>query len=501
MLHKASYSMEVSILSSLSKDTFVLEMRNISWYECFSQVLSLAFPSIVGYVADMLLETINLFFIGRLKDYRYLAACGLGNCWLNMTSFSFVLGLASALETFCSQAFGRGDLVLCGAHHNRARVIIFLCTLPCALVQWYTGSILSAFGLDAELTEYTGQYVRNLVPGFIIFVQFEITRRFVISQNLFALPTYVICLTTCLHMVWSYLFIIVLDCGFMGACYATNITWVLDFGLLTGYIQYTGCCEESWFLPGREAMKGWGSFFKIGIPSAAMLIVEWWGTELMAVEAAYLDPIQMAANVSMMNLMAIVFMIPSGISTTACILVGTAIGAKNSYNAKLYSISCLCVDLGVLMTVGLLLILLDDRVAGFFTDNDDVRDCIRKIVPMLAGVEVLDSIQCVCSGLVKGMGKQRIASITSIASYYVVMQPICLLLAFKCGLKIYGLWIGNALGQLTSTLFYAGIILSQNWQKIVEDAQLRLKQEMKDLSSVLEGKDSSSSSAELFMSI
>jgi len=491
MLHKASYSLEQSIMSSISKDSFVLEMRNLSWYETFSQIFSLAFPSIIGYIADMLLETINLFFIGRLNDYRYLAACGLGNCWLNMTCFSFLLGAASVIETFCATAFGKGDLKLCGVYHNRARLIIFVCSIPCVVIVLYTTNILKFVGIDPEIAEFTGIYVVKLIPGFFFFTQFEITRRFVISQNIFALPTYIICITTCLHILWCYLFIMVFHWDFMGICVATNLTWILDFVILTGYISYSGCCEESWFLPGHEAIKGWGSFLQLGIPSAFMLMVEWWGNELLAIESGFLNPIQMAANVSIMNLTAIIFMIPSGISTTAGILVATSIGAKNSYNAKLYSIGCLCVDAGILLLVSILMVTFRGSIAGFFSDDLQVQNCIKSLIPLLAFVVFLDSVQCTMAGLVKGMGKQRIASITSVTSYYVIMQPLCLFLAFKCGMEIYGLWTGAGLGNLTSGLFYAGIILSQNWQKVVEDAQLRLKEEMKNLSSVEESGDDS----------
>lgn len=501
MLHKACYSLEVSILSSMSKDFFQMEMRNISFYECVSQVLSLAFPSIVGYVADMLLETINIFFVGRLNDPQKLAACGLGNCWLNITCFSVLLGLASVLETFCSQAFGKGDRQLCGAHHNRARIIIFLCTIPCIILLWNTSSVLSYLGIAINITRATEQYVKTLIPGFLFNVQFEITRRFVISQNICALPMYIILLTTVLHMLWCYIFVIVFKLGFLGVCYATDLTWLLDFFLLSGYIQFSGCCVDSWYCPGKEAFKGWFNFFKLGIPSALMLCLEWWGTELFAFEAAFLGDIQMAANVSLMNVLAISYMLPSGFSTTASILVGTAIGAKNLYNAKLYSVVCLSVDFFILSIFAIFLYSFRSSIAMFFTDQQIVQSCVIEVMPILSIVVVFDSLQCVCGGLVKGIGKQQIASISGIVSYYIIMQPICLFLAFKCKLGIDGLWIGCGIGQLACGLFYVGIIVSQNWQKVLDEAQIRIKQEMKDLSRVVESKDSSSTHKELFLSI
>jgi Na+-driven multidrug efflux pump len=53
-------------------------------------------------------------FISRQGDATLIAGLGLGFYYTNVFCFSIVFGMASALDTLVSQAFGAKNLVLCG---------------------------------------------------------------------------------------------------------------------------------------------------------------------------------------------------------------------------------------------------------------------------------------------------------------------------------------------------------------------------------------------------
>eukprot|EP00831_Metopus_contortus_P072727 TRINITY_DN66349_c0_g1_i1.p1 TRINITY_DN66349_c0_g1~~TRINITY_DN66349_c0_g1_i1.p1 ORF type:complete len:207 (+),score=46.81 TRINITY_DN66349_c0_g1_i1:103-723(+) len=165
---------------------------------------------------------------------------------------------------------------------------------------------------------------------------------------------------------------------------------------------------------------------------------------------------------------------------------------KRQYQRRVHG-----VDIVIIFFVGILLITGRNIIAGLFSDEPEVLGYLTNLLILLAVVEFFDSIQCVCGGIVKGIGKQAIATCASLASYYVIMQPVALLLAFYFELGVYGFWIGNSIGQLSAMIFYAGIILSQDWREVVEDAQFRLNQE---LSRVEEKNNSINFSNELLLS-
>ena len=57
----------------------------------------------------------------------------MGNMIQNMIGLSIVIGLNGALETLVSQAYGAGNLQLCGTYLNRGLMIVVVCFIPITL--------------------------------------------------------------------------------------------------------------------------------------------------------------------------------------------------------------------------------------------------------------------------------------------------------------------------------------------------------------------------------
>jgi multidrug resistance protein, MATE family len=80
----------------------------------------------------------------------------------------------------------------------------------------------------------------------------------------------------------------------------------------------------------RETFKGWLRFLKLAVPSTLMQCFEWWAYEVLAIFAGILGTIQLAAHVAVINVCALIFMVPLGIQMTAAGVVGAAIGSNNA---------------------------------------------------------------------------------------------------------------------------------------------------------------------------
>lgn len=66
------------------------------------EVMTVAFPIIIGQVFSLFVEMLNLVFAGHLDDPVYVAAAGLGNMYANITCLLVIYGLNSAIATLCS---------------------------------------------------------------------------------------------------------------------------------------------------------------------------------------------------------------------------------------------------------------------------------------------------------------------------------------------------------------------------------------------------------------
>lgn len=67
------------------------------------------------------------------------------------------LALASALETFCGQAFGAGQLAAVGVHTQRAMVVLTLFCIPVAIFWWFMEPALLLMGQDVAIAEAAGE--------------------------------------------------------------------------------------------------------------------------------------------------------------------------------------------------------------------------------------------------------------------------------------------------------------------------------------------------------
>ena len=75
----------------------------------------------------------NAAFAGRLGNPAMLAAVGIGNVTCMIFLITMFMGLNAAQDTLTSQAFGSGNLKLCGSYLNRGLTINFIVFMPLAL--------------------------------------------------------------------------------------------------------------------------------------------------------------------------------------------------------------------------------------------------------------------------------------------------------------------------------------------------------------------------------
>ena len=119
-----------------------------SYGSMFKRFLKLSIPTILQCNLMMFPNIVNTVYAGRFNDAAKLAGVGLGNTTLNILCLSIMMGMTGALETFVSQAFGYGNLVLCGVYLNRARLIGTFLFIPLMILLLFSETILLKLGQD-----------------------------------------------------------------------------------------------------------------------------------------------------------------------------------------------------------------------------------------------------------------------------------------------------------------------------------------------------------------
>lgn len=144
-----------------------------------------------------------------------------------------------------------------------------------------------------------------------------------------------------------------------GTAIATTITYFLNMLILDLLLRLDSKSEikDMIFFYDSSIFKRKQLFLylKIGIPGMLMLCLEWWALEFLAIFSGLISVRDLAAQVVIIQIVGLIFMIPLGISFTSSALVGSYLGEEKINLAKRFAI--FTVELDVLI-VTLILVLL-----------------------------------------------------------------------------------------------------------------------------------------------
>jgi MATE family multidrug resistance protein len=241
-----------------------------------------------------------MLFIGRLGT-DYLAAAALATMFANVTGFSLVVGMTSALDTLCSQAHtGSSDPHALGKHLQRSFLIVILVCIPVAFLWSNTSSLLILVGQDPKLATLSGQFLVHLIPGLLPISIAECLKRYLQAQAIMKAPLFILIFLSPVNVLLQYLFVFnpSTAIGFLGAPIALSIVNCLILSFYILYIRFIqggdawgGFCPKEMF----NTRLLW-EFVKLGIPGCLMMCSEWWAFEIMALLAGILGEKTLAAQ-------------------------------------------------------------------------------------------------------------------------------------------------------------------------------------------------------------
>ncbi|KAF7720899.1 hypothetical protein EC973_005787 [Apophysomyces ossiformis] len=423
--------------------------RDTTWSIEFRWLLLNSLPVIGTYLLQNSLQLASIFTLGHLGPTE-LAASALATMFANVSAWSVAFGTATALDTLCSQAWtGAHDKTLVGIHLQRALLILSLMFIPIAIVWWNATSILLSLDQEPELAYHAGLFLRILLLGAPAFIAFEAIKKYLQAQGIMKASTYVLMIVSPVNFGVNYMLVYCepFKLGFIGAPLATGISYWLMLIMLLGYIHYFEG-KAAWGGWSREALTEWWPFIRLAVPGIMMVCSEWWAFEISALASSYLGTVNLAAQSILLTSCSATYTIPFGISVAASNRVGNALGAGLPDRAKQASSMALIFAVGFGLLNSLFFFTTRSFFGYLFTSDVDVVQRVAHILPLCALFQVADGLAGVCGGVIRGLGRQKVAAYINLFAYYLLAIPFGLALTFKAGWELTGLWVG-----LTVALF------------------------------------------------
>ena len=177
----------------------------------------------------MLIVTVNLIFIGHLGDASKVASCGLGNMIIFIFGNAAFIGMNSGMETLVSQAYGAGNLALCGETYQRGRVVVMIYWFPLAVIFLLQGSFLTLLKQQQNVIDQTSHYLICMMPAAFLYGLNDLQNKFIIQMGKSSLILSTLSMALILHIFSNHYFVNVYNMDMSGCAFATCITYGFIF--------------------------------------------------------------------------------------------------------------------------------------------------------------------------------------------------------------------------------------------------------------------------------
>ncbi|CAL5338873.1 unnamed protein product [Camellia sinensis] len=426
----------------------------------------IAAPMVAVTLSQYLLQVVSIMMVGHLGELS-LSSTAIAISLSSVTGFSLLLGMASALETLCGQAYGAQQYKKLGTQTHTAIFSLIIVCLPLSIIWIYMGKILIFIGQDPLISREAGKFIICLVPALFAYAILQPLVRYFQMQSLIIPMLISSCATLALHIPLCWVLVFKSGLNNLGGALAIDISNWLNVIFLVLYMKYSSSCEKTRVPISMDVVRGVGEFFRFAIPSAVMICLEWWSFEFLILLSGLLPNPELETSVLSvcLNTIATLYSIPYGFGAAVSTRVSNELGAGNPQGARIAVFAVMFLTITETTIVSATLFATRSIFGYTFSNEKEVVDYVTAMAPLVCLSVILDSIQGVLSGVARGCGWQHIGAYVNLGAFYLVGIPIAAILGFWVQLRGKGLWIGIQVGAIVQSIMLFLITSFTNWEK------------------------------------
>ncbi|XP_042060533.1 protein DETOXIFICATION 24-like [Salvia splendens] len=444
-------------------------------YQESKKIWRVALPSIISRVTSFGTIVVTQSFIGHINS-THLAAYALVQTLIVRFVNGIVIGMSSATETLCGQAYGAKQHHMMGIFLQRSWLVdLVSLTLFLPLFVFAT-PIFMALGEDEAIAASAGYISMWFIP-FVYSIVFALTiQMYLQAQQKNMVVAWLSAAQLAVHVPLSWLLVAIMDFGVAGAMCALCVSsWLVVAGEFV-YI-FGGWCHHSWTGFTMAAFHDIIPVIKLSVSSGVMVCLELWYYAILVLLAGYMKNAQVSISAFSicLNVSGLEFMISMGMMGAAIVRVANELGAGDAAATR-FSIKVVMATSVVIGAVFWILCLIFGSKLGYlFTRDEDVVVAVADLSLLLAFSLLLNAMYPVLSGVAVGAGLQSKVAIISFVCFYAIGLPIGAVLGYVVHLQAKGIWIGMMSGVVTQTLALCYMTCKTEWDEQVLIASARLK--------------------------
>jgi len=411
-------------------------------------LLRLAVPVVVVQVGIMFMGTVDTLMVGRLSPTA-LAAVAIGNLY-SVIGIFFGQGVLLALDPLINQAHGAGDRPAVIRTFQRALLLALIIAIPITLYHLFAGPILTALRQPADVIPLADAYDRWLVPGVLPFLAFGVLRGTMQAFHRLRPVVITIVVANLCNALLNWVFIYghfgSPALGVAGSALATTLSrWLMVLMLLGLARDDFAPLLRPWHAEAHDRT-ALIRMLRIGVPIALQYELEIACFGGVAFLAGAMGTIQVASHQIAINLAALTYMVPLGVSAAATVLVGSAVGAGQPDEVRRRAETSIGVGAGFMALTALLFVTLPGFLAALYTNDPAVLALATVLIPLAGIFQVFDGVQVVAIGVLRGLADTKTPFLISLVGYWLIGMPVGVVLAYVFNRGVAGLWWGLVIG-------------------------------------------------------
>ncbi|NWI08014.1 S47A2 protein, partial [Tichodroma muraria] len=371
------------------------------------------------------------------------------------------------------QTYGSKNLLRVGVILQRATIIILLCCFPCCAILINVEQLMLLMQQDPEVSRMTQQYVNAFLPALPVVFLYNLETRYLQNQMIMWPLVLSGVIGNVVNVVANYVLLYVFHLGVTGSAWANTIAQYSQTIFLFLYIIGRKLHVNTWGGWSCECLLEWDSFTSLAIPSMLMMCIEWWTYEIGSFLIGLLSVVELSVQSIIYEVSVVAFMIPLGLGTGASVQVGNALGAGNIEAAKRSSSTSLICTGVFSVIVGSILAATRNVLGYIFTKDKEIIDLVAWVMPIYVVFHLFEAMTGACSGVLRGIGKQKFGAILNAVSYYGVGMPLAAVLLFVAKIGVMGLWVAMLVCVFILCTCFITYISRLDWEKAAKEAQRR----------------------------
>lgn len=457
-----------------------------NWFGELKVVLALGLPMAATQLVQFMVYTIDVIMIARVSADA-LAASSLGLVVMFLL-WMIGSGPVAAVTPLISQALGANQHDYDDVRYSvrMSLWVIALMTPLVILVVLFTEPALIFFGQDPVISKMAAEYILMLSIGIPFALGVMCLRNFLAALNKTTIPLILVIISTCLNGFFNYLFIFG-NWGFprmelLGAGIASSLVYILSFVFFVIYVSVDKEAKsfrlfKDFFTPKWDRLK---EIIVLGWPISVSTVFEGMLFNACVLLMGVIGKAEIAAYQIAMNVGALAFMLPWGLSMAGAVRVGLAAGARNHEAVKRVCVITVLLCIATMATIAVFVSFLPSGIAALYLDggpdNDVVRNYVILFLPLAAAFMLSDAVQVAANQLLRALKDVRAPMFMTGFCYWVVGFPVAWYLGLKTSVGPNGIWYGLLISLTLASILlgsrlYWLVWKTQRYKLLVKEAE------------------------------